>query len=276
MMIRRVPVMLAALLALLFIPVFASAETEWTFDRQTAVMAVTGTGDMEDYPTVIFHLAEEVRYVVVGEEISSVGRAAFGGCLNLKAVALPESVTKIGISAFNFCSSLRALDLPQAITEIPACAFYQCRALTALRLPEGVASIGLDAFYRCEAMKAIYIPAACESIDPTAFQKCAELVIYAPEGSYALRYADERGIRSVAVTEETDLDALFPKSEVSIPVVEPAESEEEPLLPDSPDYVLYIGVVLAVLTFIAFAIVFAVRPARRDPQKTPGEETEER
>lgn len=111
-------------------------ETEWTL--ADGVLTITGTGKMDDYAELSGASTapwaaqeEEIRSVVIGEGITSVGDRAFFRCYHLQSVTLPESVTAIGQYAF-YESGLQRITLPAAVTAIGDYAFERCQAMTAM------------------------------------------------------------------------------------------------------------------------------------------------
>ena len=67
--------------------------------------------------------------------------------------------------------------------------------LESVILCDGVEEIGYRAFYDCRKLKKIYIPSSVTKIENIAFYYANAVTIYAPEGSYALRYAKKEGLR---------------------------------------------------------------------------------
>ena len=97
-------------------------------------ITISGKGEMANYaaensqPWASY--AQEIRSVVVEEDVTAVGSAAFyGDYVNLKYVSLPDTLTRIGDQAFRGCKALEKLVLPEALTEIGANAFLDCEGL---------------------------------------------------------------------------------------------------------------------------------------------------
>ena len=95
---------------------------------------------------------------------------------NETKVVIPDSVTVIGGGAFWGCESLKEITIPDSVTEIGGHAFYYCLSLKEITIPDSVIDIG-----EC------------------AFKGCEDLVIKAPENSYAQKYAEENEIKFEAV-----------------------------------------------------------------------------
>ena len=62
--------------------------------------------------------------------------------------------------------------IPDSVTEIRACAFKGCKSLKEITIPDSVIDIG-----------------------ERAFEGCEDLVIKAPENSFAQKYAEENGMK---------------------------------------------------------------------------------
>lgn len=115
-------------------------ELEWSFDADTGVLTVTGTGEMDSFNPVedsLFHplanseLEEapwmedhrlDITSVVIGDEVTSIGRYAFAGCKNLDEVTFGASLKNIENNAFD-AASLKNVWIPDSVTRIGAAAF---------------------------------------------------------------------------------------------------------------------------------------------------------
>ena len=65
----------------------------------------------------------------------------------------------------------------------------------AVIIPDGCASIGSKAFAGCKDLHRVYVHASVEKIADDAFSGCPEgLYLVVDEGSYAMSWAEERGI----------------------------------------------------------------------------------
>lgn len=120
-------VILAQVMMLTVMPmnVFAAESTSgtcgenltWTFNTETGVLTIDGTGKMTNYD-------------------------AFIGCGNLEEVTLPEGLTKIGDSAFRDCANLKDIEIPATVKTLGHYAFYGCTGLTDVNISDGVTTIG--------------------------------------------------------------------------------------------------------------------------------------
>lgn len=130
--------------------------------------------------------------------VTSIGYAAFYGCISLTSVTIPNSVTNIGAFAFSNTSihnnesnwENNVLYISNCLIEakyfisgaykikentrlIADHAFYMISKLTSITLPNSVTSIGNNAFYKCSSLTSITIPESVTSIGSGAFYNCS-------------------------------------------------------------------------------------------------------
>lgn len=150
---------------------------EWSFDTATGELSITGEGAMANYsfwPTTPW-VGCDIRSIVVGKGVTSIGDCAFYNCEKLASVILPDSVTTIGNSAFLDCVNLSCVIVGSGVKIIDTCAFYNCRSLTEIYIPNGVKVIGDSAFYECSSLESVTIPDSVTDIGEYAFQNCGKL-----------------------------------------------------------------------------------------------------
>jgi len=75
----------------------------------------------------------------------------------LKFIILPENITSIGADAFNRCFELKKVTFPASLTSIDRGAFYMCKGLTSVNFPSSIISIGDGAFNSCENINLIQV-----------------------------------------------------------------------------------------------------------------------
>mgnify|MGYP002527232078 CR=1 FL=1 len=143
-MVSNYDVLVSALAKLLEMNASSEAESVYPITGECGDLAwslgengeitISGKGEMVNYaaensqPWASY--AQEIRSVVVEEDVTTVGSAAFyGDYVNLKYVSLPDTLTRIGDQAFRGCKALEKLALPEALTEIGANAFLDCEGL---------------------------------------------------------------------------------------------------------------------------------------------------
>ena len=100
-------------------------------------LTVSGTGDMADFTATGAPWAEyrdQVKLVIVGQGVTSIGSSAFQDCKNLKTVSLPGSLTALGKNAFLRCGELTNVKLPASLKSVGTDSFTGCEKLELLDL----------------------------------------------------------------------------------------------------------------------------------------------
>lgn len=159
----------------------------WFFDDTTDTLTISGTGNMEDYGTQSmpwYSIRGEIKEIVFGDGVTSIGNQAFYMCTSLSSVTVPGNVGQIGMGAFTGCSQLKTVTIDQGVTYILSNAFSDCAALESVTIPDGLISIGDGAFQDCAKLKEIFIPSSVtriggSSIGDGPFNGCAsDMIIY--------------------------------------------------------------------------------------------------
>lgn len=120
------------------------------------VLTISGKGAMKNYSWKFStasdatppwsKLEDEIRAIVIGSGVTTIGSYIFSGCQNLESVTMSDTVTRVGEGAFTSCSALRSVRLSQNCRRIGGGAFYNCSALESLSLPESLEAIEIWAF----------------------------------------------------------------------------------------------------------------------------------
>ena len=164
----------------------------YTLDSD-GLLKISGSGNMNDYyiGSSPFYLNKDIKEIVIGDGVTSIGDCAFLGCSSLTSIEIPDGVTSIGMSVFDSCSSLTSIEIPVGVTSLKDFVFYGCSSLTSITMPEGLTSIGGGAFQSCSSLTSIAIPAGVTSIGESAFKDCIKLnTIYCYKNSTADKYTD--------------------------------------------------------------------------------------
>jgi hypothetical protein len=171
----------------------------WTFDADTGVLTIEGSGTMQDYsyydhapwreyyntiqtvslPEGLLNIGSEAFWcsyaltsVTIPDSVTSIGSSAFAHCSALSSVTIPDGVSTIGGGCFSQCSALREITLPAALKTILSDSFWGV-GLENVTIPEGVEKIESHAFYLCPQLQSIHLPASLQEIGTSALA-CAE------------------------------------------------------------------------------------------------------
>ncbi len=151
---------------------------EWKLETN-GVLTITGIGAMPDYDNVTpspwnQYYQNEIKKIVIGEGITTVGNHVFAYCSALEEIVLADTVTEIGEFAFLECSALKTVSFPTGIKKIDYGAF--CWAgLTEVTLNAGLEEIGESAFECCMHLKTVSVPESVINLNDHAFGTCPEL-----------------------------------------------------------------------------------------------------
>ena len=123
-----------------------------------------------------FEYCENLTSVILPQNVTSIGYAAFGSCHNLTGeFVIPNSVTYIGANAFYNCNSLTSIIIPDGITSIEEGVFDWCSSLETINIPNSVETIGNWAFNGCTSLTNLVFPSSLTSIGYEAFSDCRSL-----------------------------------------------------------------------------------------------------
>lgn len=141
-----------------------------------------------------FYCCGNLTTVTLGNDLRIIGGGAFSNCENIERVTIPEGVTTIGEQAFRYCSKLKAITIPGSVTVLGDSSFESCRNLTTVKIGSGVTAIGSYAFDSCYRLRSVYIPDSVTRIGENAFERSSAFQMHGNAGSYAERYASNKGI----------------------------------------------------------------------------------
>ena len=149
------------------------ANLKWKLTDE-GVLTITGTGEMHDEDSFRSWLSpySNVKQVIIGDGVTTIGSDAFYECSSLTSVIIGNSVTRIGYNAFYRCSSLTSVTIGNSVTEIGNDAFSGCSALTSVTIPNSVTTIGNYAFNACSSLTSITIPNSVTKIGDSTFYSC--------------------------------------------------------------------------------------------------------
>ena len=104
----------------------------------------------------------------------------------IKQLVVPNNVTKVGASTFKNCAGLTSVIIPDNVTIIYGSAFEGCTNLASVSIPEGISSIGAKAFAGCTNLKDVFCRAAnVPMTGGNAFQdtNVASATLHVPDAS---------------------------------------------------------------------------------------------
>ncbi len=118
---------------------------------------------------------QQLKYVVIGNNISTIGEWAFYNCPNLTSVTFPENLTSIEAYAFRSCPALKTAKIPNNVTLISGGAFYSCTSLDSVIIGSGVRTIGGSAFNGCSNLTYLVLGENVHSLEQHAISNCKKL-----------------------------------------------------------------------------------------------------
>ena len=117
----------------------------------------------------------EIVNVNLPTTVTTIGKNAFYGCVEMQAIKLPMGVTAIGSDAFRGCANLGSVSLPSTLKSIGSNAFYKCYELKAIALPSTLTTIGDWAFAYCSTLTGVTVPKSVSSVGASVFYGCESL-----------------------------------------------------------------------------------------------------
>ena len=145
---------------------------ETNYDRYTANGFFTLFGSQVSGTT----LAE----CIIESPVSTIGKACFEYCDNLRKVTLPEGLKQIEEDAFLYCSKLREINLPESMKFIGTEAFMACSQLNNIHLSDSLISLGTYAFYGCSSLTNVHIPSSLTTLSNSVFRGAGLRYIHIP------------------------------------------------------------------------------------------------
>lgn len=117
------------------------------------------------------------EHVVIPNTVTTIGRAAFDSCRNLKTVVIPDSVIEVKTLAFHLCDSMISIQIPDSVKKIGDGAFELCRSLEEVKLPNQLKIVEKNLFYGCRNLKKVEVPDSVVLIEKYSFFGCDSLEI---------------------------------------------------------------------------------------------------
>lgn len=124
-------------------------------------LVISGSGKMTDYDwwsdTPWRSNKNSITAVTMSDDITYIGKYAFGECEKLKNVKLPQKLESIGESAFYHCHGIVQIDFPDSLRNIGKKAFWNSNGLEKVYIHQNIKNIGEEAFHACHKLKLIIV-----------------------------------------------------------------------------------------------------------------------
>ena len=135
-----------------------------------------GTGETYDYEIgrSPFWEREDIRSLVIGEDITAIGTSVFERCYNMATVTFPSTLTTIKARAFFMYTQggLTSLTIPPTITTIGEKAFVD-QALTSIIMPATLTTLGTYIFDGSDTLTTARVE--CSEVPGFCFVWCSNL-----------------------------------------------------------------------------------------------------
>lgn len=111
--------------------------TTWSYNEQTRTLTISGSGAISGYE----------QLTVINGSLARTAAAPWNAYSNeIRSIIIGEGITSIGESAFKHYDNLENLKLPSTLLQIENYAFSRCGSLDRVVIPENVQRIGCNAF----------------------------------------------------------------------------------------------------------------------------------
>ena len=153
----------------------------------------------------VFAGNQEVRSIVLSNQLYRLHSGQFERCRKLREVDLPVYLEELPDRVLMDCSSLQKLSVPGGVRRIGASAAAGCTGLKHLRLPLELEELGEAAFSGCEALEELHLPPHLRRMGARCFRECRALEEVTVPGS--LRVLPERTFQNCTDLEKAVLHA---------------------------------------------------------------------
>lgn len=139
----------------------------------------------------LYDYCGEASVVTVPEHVEYVDEGAFSDHDQLIKVIFPADLRNFADGAFERCKNL--VD-EHGFNIVRNVLFEYWGDAEEVTIPDGVTAICKNAFAYKENLKHLHVPARVKYIGDSAFESFGNLVVHAPAGSYAAKYAEANWI----------------------------------------------------------------------------------
>lgn len=124
-----------------------NSDCEISHDEAAAVTSLNGV--FKGAAIVMFN---ELQYFT---GLSTIEADAFSGCNELRYIILPDNIQEVSTYAFSGCSNLRQVKLSDNLHEISPYAFLDCKSLQKIHIPKGIKILSVGAFKSCSGLTTV-------------------------------------------------------------------------------------------------------------------------
>ena len=157
---------------------FSEAYQVETIAIPDTVRRIAGRLFGTDYTSQNNNHKPQLRKVIAGNGVTSIGDEAFIKCEKLTEVNFGTKLSSIGQKAFAGCCKLKCIDLGRtAIKVIPQETFRDCCNVNKVILPNGIEMIGRRAFSGIK-LRVLQLPRTVKEVEQSAFNGTSELIVY--------------------------------------------------------------------------------------------------
>lgn len=178
----------------------------------TAFSGCTGLSSVEFHCSNIeswFCNMNNLKSIVLGNEVKTIGVSAFSGCNSLSSLSIPNNITSIGSEAFKGCTGLTSVDFH--CNSIDAW-FNGMNNLKTIIIGDEVKSIAASAFSGCTGLSSISIGKGLNDMGSNAFENCGnQLEVTFHNNEIKNWFTKNNSLKTVIVGDEvmTISDAAF-------------------------------------------------------------------
>ena len=140
--------------------------------------------------------------VIIGDNVTTIGREAFAECTNLTSVTIGKGLTSLSRELFRGCSKLASVTIPEGITTLAIGVFIDCTGLTSVSLPKSLTTIEAEVFYNCPKLEFLAIPDGVKRLEKGIFVKCDNITVLFPQQLEYIGQKTLQGIKCAIFTNE--------------------------------------------------------------------------
>lgn len=118
---------------------------------------------------------EDIKDLVIPDNITKIKKHAFVGCDNFRSVTFPNTIESIESYAFAYANGITDIELPNSLITIESSAFLACLGLRSVTFPKSLRTIKDCAFYYCQELEKVEFKEGLISIENGAFWDCKKL-----------------------------------------------------------------------------------------------------